>query len=203
MRVLIFGDSIAYGSWDTEGGWVERLKKKAHRITVNTQGNRKIQIINLGIGGDTSTKILKRLKTEIDARYSPNWPLLLVFSFTTNDERKTTGTIETPIELFEKNVSEIIKTAKQHSSFIFFVGTPPLATEIVEFKGVEYSDKRIREYEAVLKNSTKAAGIGFVSIRSEFSDKDDLFCYDNLHPNNKGHEIIANKVWPVLGELLR
>lgn len=27
MRVLVFGDSITQGFWDTEGGWVERLRK--------------------------------------------------------------------------------------------------------------------------------------------------------------------------------
>lgn len=28
MRILVFGDSIVYGAWDTEGGWAERLKKR-------------------------------------------------------------------------------------------------------------------------------------------------------------------------------
>ena len=26
-RILIFGDSITYGAWDKEGGWVQRLRK--------------------------------------------------------------------------------------------------------------------------------------------------------------------------------
>ncbi len=62
MRVLIFGDSITYGAWDTEAGWVERLKREAHRQTIQSEGKSKIQILNLGIGGDSSTKILKRMQ---------------------------------------------------------------------------------------------------------------------------------------------
>lgn len=26
MRVLVFGDSITQGYWDTEGGWVKRIR---------------------------------------------------------------------------------------------------------------------------------------------------------------------------------
>ena len=26
-KILIFGDSICYGKWDKEGGWVTRLRK--------------------------------------------------------------------------------------------------------------------------------------------------------------------------------
>jgi lysophospholipase L1-like esterase len=81
MRILVFGDSIAYGAWDTAGGWVDRLKSDAHRQTVASRGLRKLQIVNLGIGGDTSTKILKRVPAEIEARFLTGWPLVLVFGF--------------------------------------------------------------------------------------------------------------------------
>ena len=27
MNILVFGDSIAYGKWDEQGGWVQRLRK--------------------------------------------------------------------------------------------------------------------------------------------------------------------------------
>ncbi len=103
MRVLIFGDSITYGAWDTEGGWVDRLKRIAHTRTVDSKGQVKLQIINLGIGGDTSTKILKRLSNEIDARKSASWPFVFVFTFCANDERSIQGNVETPIEQFETN----------------------------------------------------------------------------------------------------
>lgn len=26
-KILVFGDSIAYGKWDSDGGWVARLRK--------------------------------------------------------------------------------------------------------------------------------------------------------------------------------
>jgi len=27
VNILVFGDSITYGAWDEEGGWVQRLRK--------------------------------------------------------------------------------------------------------------------------------------------------------------------------------
>ncbi len=27
MKILIFGDSIAHGVWDREGGWAQRLRR--------------------------------------------------------------------------------------------------------------------------------------------------------------------------------
>jgi lysophospholipase L1-like esterase len=36
MIVLVFGDSIAQGYWDSEGGWVERLRKANDSATFLT-----------------------------------------------------------------------------------------------------------------------------------------------------------------------
>ena len=67
-RILIFGDSIVYGAWDSEGGWVDRLKRDAHKLYFDTKGETKIQILNCGIGGETSRGLLKRVEQEILSR---------------------------------------------------------------------------------------------------------------------------------------
>lgn len=204
MRVLVFGDSITYGAWDTQAGWVERIKRTAHEKTVQSEGKDKVQVINLGIGGDTSTKILKRMPAEIEARYSASWPFVFVITFGANDERSIDGKIETPMEQFEANVKEIIALAKQHSDKILFLGIPPIGKPVVEFKGQEYSDERVREYEQRLQAIVEDAGLLFVPIRPAFEQAglDGLYAYDFIHPNDKGHQLIANTVQPKLQELL-
>lgn len=204
MRVLVFGDSITYGAWDTEAGWVERLKRKAHKQTVESQGANKLQVINLGIGGDSSTKILKRMPAEIEARYSTSWPLVFVITFGANDERSIDGKVETPIEQFEANVKEIIDIAKQHSDQILFLGIPPIGKPVVEFKGQEYSDERVKQYEQHMQSIVEESGLPFVPIRPAFEQvgSDDLYAYDHIHPNDKGHQLIANLVQPKLEKLL-
>lgn len=204
MRVLVFGDSITYGAWDTEAGWVERLKREAHERTVQTEGSQKLQIINLGIGGDTSTKILKRMNSEIEARYSASWEFVFVITFGANDERTVNGVVETPLEVFEENVHKIIEIAKQHSTKIMFLGIPPIGQPIVTFKGQEYSDERVKTYEERLAEIVKTAHLPFVPIRPIFEAEglDKLYAYDHIHPNDEGHRLIADTVRPHLQELI-
>ena len=204
MRVLVFGDSITYGAWDTQAGWVERLKREAHKQTIRTEGSQKLQIINLGIGGDSSTKILKRIKSEIDARYSAIWEFVFVITFGANDERTVNGVIETPIDVFEENIRQIINIAKKHSTKVMFLGIPPIGLPIVAFKGQEYSDERVRTYEERLAIVVKAAHLPFVPIRPNFEAKglDKLYTYDYIHPNDEGHRLITDTVRPHLQELL-
>lgn len=204
MRVLVFGDSITYGAWDTQAGWVERIKRTAHEQTVQSEGKNKVQVINLGIGGDTSTKILKRMPAEIESRYSASWPFVFVITFGANDERSIDGKIETPVEQFEANVKEIIALAKQHSDKILFLGIPPIGKPVVEFKGQEYSDERVKEYEQRLQAIVEDAGLPFVPIRPVFEQAglDSLYAYDFIHPNDKGHQLIADTIQPRLQEIL-
>ncbi len=205
MRVLVFGDSITYGAWDTEGGWVERFKKDAHRQTVESGGGKKVQVINLGIGGDSSTKILKRMKAEIEARYSASWPFVFIITYGANDERSTDGKVETPLEQFESNTKTIISLAKTHSDKILFVGALPIGRETVTFKDKEYSDQRIKEYEEALRRLVEGAGLEFLPVRQTFeqASTDELYSYDYIHPNDKGHKLLYQIVKPKLEELLK
>lgn len=204
MRILVFGDSIAYGGWDTAGGWVERIKSDAHTMTVAAKGQKKLQVINLGIGGDSSTKILRRMRNEIEARKSKNWPFIFIFSFGTNDERMAEYTSETDIQTFRENSEDIIQVAREYTEKIFFVGTPPLGATSVSFKDHTYDDKLVNEYDQELNAIVQEAGIEFIPIRKLFEERGNDTCisYDNVHPNDAGHEIIYNEVKKKLEAML-
>ncbi len=98
----------------------------------------------------------------------------------------------------------IISLAKQHTSKILFVGTPPLAEDEVELKGEGYSDKRVKEYEERLQIIVNEAGITFVSVRPAFEHAGlgNLYTSDLIHPNDTGHELISKLVEPELNKLL-
>ena len=203
MRILVFGDSIAYGSW-AEYGWVELLKHEAHKRTIESQGSTKLQVLNLGVGGDTSTKILQRMPSEIQSRQSANWQFAFIFSFGTNDQRTVDGKPETPIEQFEANVRAIISEARIHTDKILFVGTPPIGQPVAILKGQEYSNERVKKYEERLIAILQAEGIPFVPMRAVFEKTSlgSLYSYDHLHPGNMGHELIAATVLSEVDKLL-
>jgi lysophospholipase L1-like esterase len=196
MRVLVFGDSIAYGAWDTEGGWVDRVKREMHKRTIESQGRKKMQVINLGIGSDTSTKILARMQSEIDARQSDSWPFVFVFAFGANDQRNLDSRAETSVEQFETNTKQIIAIAKQYTNQIIFVGAPPILKPVIHFKDHEYSDARIQQYEDCMRRIVVDVGLIFLPVRPVFEHIGlvDLFSYDGIHPNDAGHQLIAEIV---------
>lgn len=204
MRVLFFGDSIVYGSWDSEGGWVDRLKRDAHEITLRSGGSRKLQFVNLGIGGDSSSKVLTRLKNEIDARTSASWPFTFVVCLGANDERTVDGAPETSPEQFEQNIRKIVEILKSVSDKILFLGIPPVGADVVELKGREYSNEGLEKYDAVLERVVTELGVKYVPLREAFeaAGREALYSYDNIHPNDSGHELIATTIRPHLMEIL-
>lgn len=200
-RIVVFGDSVAYGAWDSEGGWVDRLKRWAHQVTIESAGETKLQVFNLGIGGDTSTGIARRIEAELAARQSASWPLAVVISYGANDERTTDGTIETDLETFKATTRRIIAAAQKHTEKPIFVGSPRLVETVLTFKGREYSDERLAAYEAAQREIVEAAGIPYVEIRSLF-DNDNYYAFDKIHPNNNGHVVIFEAVKAKLSEIL-
>lgn len=203
-RILVFGDSIVYGAWDTAGGWVERVKAVMHRRTVESNGASKVQVLNMGVGGDSSTKILARLEHDIASRYSASWPCVLVFSFGANDERTKDGVVETQLEQFEQNSTAILDIARRYTDKILFVGTAPIGEPTVKFKNQEYSDNRVRQYDEKLRDLVEALGIRYIPLRTVFETRglDSLYVYDNIHCNDEGHALIAEAALPVLDEML-
>lgn len=194
LRVLIFGDSIEYGAWDPDGGWVDRVKREAHKQTVSTEGVKRTQVFNLGVGGNTSRDILARIKNETEARLSPAWDLKIVLSFGANDSRTYDGAAAVPIDEFKNNACQIINIAKEFTKDVLVVGNPPLSAKEVAFKTSVFYDDLIKEYDETLAEVAANEAVPFVSIRDGLAGQqnDLLYSYDKVHMNEVGHELIKN-----------
>jgi lysophospholipase L1-like esterase len=69
MYGLFFGDSITYGEYDgVFGGWVDILKRYA--LQKYNEGSDELILFNLGIGGETTEGLVKRIPHEMKARNS-------------------------------------------------------------------------------------------------------------------------------------
>lgn len=200
MRILVFGDSIANGAWDTEGGWVDRLRREAHEELNKTRGGKKVQIYNLGIGGDTTDKLLKRIEPEATARIGAGWTNGIVIAVGTNDSRTIDGKPEVSGETFTSNVRSLHEIAKQHANKVLFLGIPPAANSKIEFKNYVYSNNRIIKFNNLLAETTEELGAEWLPLYEVFHDRkgESLFIHDLLHPNNNGHQLIAEQVKPYI-----
>jgi len=148
MRILVFGDSIAWGAYDQEyGGWTARL----HAEYIN-QGS-DVNIYNLSISGDTTTSLLERLEIESKIRN----PDVIIFAVGINDAQylHAKNSLHTPREEFQNNLSDILQIATEFTNEIIFVGltrvdeakTRPLARN----KNKSYINEHISRYDEIIE----------------------------------------------------
>lgn len=179
--ICIFGDSTAWGAWDTEkGGWVNRLW-----LYVAKRDEEYVEIYNQSISGGTTETILSRFESEAKIRKAD----ALIFQTGGND-----ASYEGPpdkqvvkIEKFESNVAEIITRAKRITSRIVFVGfknCDESKTMPVPWADIYYTNKNIEQYNEAMKKICEKHNVLFVDISGALG-VDDL--EDGLHPNTNGH----------------
>jgi len=201
-KILVFGDSIAWGAFDLEkGGWVERLK--AHYL--NMRPEVKYYVYNFGISSDDTGGILFRLEKQMNIieKIEPD-NYLFIFSIGKNDARgvgeKSNRKIK--IEDYRNNLMEMINIAKNYSDEIFFLGYSIVDEEKTKpWKNAKdfWENKNLEEYEERLRDICNSKGVHYIKIRDVLS-KNDL--HDGLHPNTEGHRKIFEKVKAELNKFL-
>ncbi len=210
MRVLVFGDSIAQGFWDTEGGWATRLRRYYdERQAKNTLENDEPTVFNLGISGDMTKDVVARLENETKARQWPGEELSFIISTGVNDTVYRGNEVESTPEKYRKELEEILKIARKYSDKIIFVGLTPVVDERVQplkwsSSGKCYSTERIWHFEQTLRDfcaENNVVHIPLFEILKAEQQSQELMP-DGAHPNNEGHKLIFELVRPELEKLL-
>jgi lysophospholipase L1-like esterase len=206
MRVLVFGDSITQGFWDTEAGWVTRLRKAYDQKAVDTHDYDQPTIFNLGVSGNSSDDVLTRFESETKARATEE--LAFVVAIGVNDARTKAGVNYSNTNRYKQNLSEILKLTKQYSNKILFVGLTPCVenrSNPVSWGDTGYTNNRIKEFDTTLRQFCQENKVPFVEVFDPFAkaEAESELLPDSLHPNNKGHELIAGLVSPKLEEVIK
>lgn len=126
---LFFGDSITYGEYDgVFGGWVDILKRYALQKFHEGNGDELI-LFNLGIGGETTEGLLKRMPHELNARNSADGNIVFL-SYGANDLAVKDGVQIVDPEKFKNNIKEAVAHARQFSNEIYVVSILPFSQKI-------------------------------------------------------------------------
>lgn len=208
MRLLFFGDSITQGYWDTEGGWVERLRKHYDELQMQDFNTDQPTIFNLGISADNSRNVLARASTETTARTRHAVSPVVVIQIGINDSCADPSGNMVPLEEYKTNLEKLVGTLQPMSSRLVFVGLSACdeaKTTPVNWGDYRYTNKSIKAYEDQMKSVAEAAHVPFVAVFDEFTKamKDRALLADGLHPNNEGHQVMYEIIKPRLEELLR
>lgn len=207
--IYCFGDSITYGAWDVEGsGWVARLRKHLDELQ-NKDESLYFLTHNLGIPGDTTDGLTKRFSQEFNARDDEaknDERTVFIFAFGANDSVFMPGKNEfrVPKERFISNLQGVIDEARKVSDKIILLNITPCDEKICadryEGKDKLRSNRNVEEYNNHIKDIAKDSGAELVDACSAYltGDYREKLSEDGLHPNEKGHELIFEKVKNVL-----
>ena len=192
--ICIFGDSTAWGAWDTEkGGWVNRLW-----LYTGEKTDGECEIYNLSISGETTETILERFESEAKIREAD----AIIFQSGGNDSylKGKGGPNQIPIDQFRKNLEEIIEKAKNITPNIIFIGFKNVdesKTMPVSWKDIYYVNAEIKKYDEVMRSVCKENKILYLDIFGLLKNED---FEDGLHPNITGHKKMFEKVKNFLEE---
>lgn len=196
VRICIFGDSIAYGAQDSEGGgWVDRLKR--YYQSDDLQIAQDVNIYNLGVSADNTDDLLKRFEPELIARLADN--NIIVFAIGINDSQFviSKGGNRVSQKDFRANLESLVQKSKQYTDKIVFIGL----TKVDESKTVpipwntdkNYTNDDIQKYDSIIQLVVKETGVKYIGMGDVVELKD---LSDGLHPTSNGH----NKMFEVVKE---
>lgn len=198
-RIITIGDSIVYGRMDpVHGGWAGRL-----RSWYLPQNPEKNAVFNLGVGGENTTELLRRFKSECEIRE----PDLILICIGTNDFRQKgspKADYETPPKLFQENLGKLFHISKDLSKATVFVGMVPVDESRTapdpEKAYWRFLDAQ-QKYAKITKEVCHKHEVRYIDNITEWFNLGKLhfgfgkrkyikLLDDGVHPNAEGHEFL-------------
>jgi lysophospholipase L1-like esterase len=202
MRILVFGDSITQGYFDIEkGGWCNRLSLHAMQLSVESDWKKDFSIFNLGISGDSLSRLSERFEVEFGRR-NKNEECLTIFAYGINDSMSDDeGICITDEKEFQDTYSTYIKKAKERG-MVVLVGLAPTDESVLApipwHPTHSYLDVNRIKYTSIIESLASEWGCVFVSLENVFDKKTANYTLDGVHPNSEGHKLIFERVKSVL-----
>jgi len=178
--ILFLGDSLTEGLGVAKENAYPNLVKNLAK----TKLNKNINVINGGVSGSTTSDALARLKW-----YLKRKPDMIFIALGANDGLRGLNLTQS-----QKNLEEIINHALNSKAKVSLAGMliPPNY-------GPTYSQDFKNMYENI-KNKYDIKYMPF--LLKDVAGEQSLNQADGIHPNEKGHKIIANEVYEFLKEEL-
>jgi len=206
MKTIIFGDSIAYGKWDSQGGWAARLRQyidKKYNLSPKTN----YQLHNLSIPGELVLHLEERLPVEFSSRVlADEENYLVIFALGINDANPVNwlSSQATPPEKFKALLKNYYQLVKKPNVQVAFIGLTPIDEDRwlddSKFAG-NFFLKDVRQYDQYLKEICQELNIPFLPLLDNLlkaSYQETLV--DGIHPDDKGHQMMFERIIKFLEE---
>ncbi|MFI1100424.1 GDSL-type esterase/lipase family protein [Streptomyces melanogenes] len=183
-RIVIVGDSIAYGRCDPRGGWAARLA--ATHIAGNEAEHR---VFNLAIPGST----LAQAAEQTPALLGPRLPDTLLVAAGINDSAVPLSAPEDHhdgLARIADGLRSLAATALAHNARLVVVGPVWLDEERTrDYGGLRFTKERALALRESVRTWCRENHIDFLDMWEPLYEKTDLLV-DGLHPAADGHEAL-------------
>ena len=205
---IVIGDSIVYGIGDFEsGGWSSTLKNYIVNKDDSKVCNNYVHIA--GFPGATSTDILNKIEYIFNSFKHEEFKNIVILSIGVNDTQEFNGNNKNSIEKYKSNIEKIVKYFMQQDTELIILGLTRIESDekFLWKPNKYYNNEVISEYDrdletiikfdSKLKELCKENKIKYISMQ-DVLQKDDFI--DGLHPNQKGHKKIFERIKKYLNE---
>ena len=173
FRILALGDSLTDGyGLEQSQAFPKKLEERLHK-----NGFDFVEVVNAGISGSTSSTAPSRLRWQLRSR-----PDLMILALGAND-----GLRGVPIETTKKNLTQTIKMAKEENVKVILAGMllPP-----------NYGEEYRTQFSEMFKEISKEQSVPLIPFLLEGVAGEPRYnLEDAIHPNERGHEKIAENVY--------
>lgn len=178
-KLVIIGDSITEGyGVSQDQAYPTLLQKKID------DAKKSWRVVNSGISGSTAASAASRVGWVLKQK-----PDLILIALGAND-----GLRGTSVKSIEDNLNAAIELCKKAAVKVMLVGMrlPP-----------NYGADYTKQFEAVFARVAKKQGVPFIPFLLENVGGDrSLNLADGIHPNEKGHAIVADTVFNAVKNFL-
>lgn len=197
-KIIVVGDSIAYGKWDSEGGWVARLRKYID-TTYNIGKGGNFQVYNLGIPGEVVPRIAERFETELTMRIplgeKSNGRNVVIFAVGINDSCPNNWMTkkQTPESVFKEKFNDMITLAQKNNCAVIVLGLTPVNSS--KSKGLLFTNEEVTKYEKYITDICTELELPKITLFGHLSNHSfSELLVDAVHPNDEGHRILFESV---------
>lgn len=143
------------------------------------------RVVNAGVSGDTTAGGLRRVEWVLRTR-----PAIVIVALGGND-----GLRGLSVDTMRQNLEDIITRIRASSARVLLAGmrVPP-----------NYGGEYARAFAAVFPAVARKSGVSLMPFLLDGVAGDPhLNQADGIHPNARGQQIVAERLWPYLAPLLR
>ncbi|MGG0716849.1 SGNH/GDSL hydrolase family protein [Robertmurraya massiliosenegalensis] len=208
-HIVSVGDSLTQGVGDStkRGGYVPYLQEQLE----GEKGIKDAVFYNFGVSGNRTSQILNRLRTN-ELRAAVKEADIVLITTGGNDIMKVVRENFSGLDMrdfdrelinYEKTITSVMNTIREenedamigmiglYNPFFLFLADVKEMDMVIE-KWNHVSQNVLKKYENTL----------FVEIADEFKDSEENLLYtDYFHPNDKGYELMADRIYNVLQEV--